>query len=222
MTIAFSLLTFRAPHTRADRILWLLHELNVPFELKAYKRAFVPEVKSVSPLGKIPVVDIYYVDGSKQQICETGYVVWFLIKHYGISQPVLPVKDSDFEQMLSYIHYCEGTFAQFAMNLFVKKLTKSEVPTAPDKVYYNPNMKLNMNYIEGLMKEQHEKSSNYLVGNTLTPADIIFFTYLHVMFIHSLVDKAEYPHVYQWYEQLKKEPGYLYCVEYGKSQLSKM
>jgi glutathione S-transferase len=196
--------------------------LRVPFELKAYKLAFVPEIKSISPLGKIPVVDVYYNDGTKQQICETGYVVWFLIKHYGVSQPVLPIKDSEFELMLNYVHYCEGTFAPYLMNLFVRKLTKCKESTVADNMYYNPNLESNLNYIEDLMKEQHEKSSKYLVGNTLTPADIMFSTYLKIMFVYKLVDKSEYPHVHQWFQQLITEPGYVYCVECGKSQLSKM
>ena len=69
--------------SRSQRILWLLEELGVPYELKVYQRDKVtrlapPELKAVHPLGKSPVL----TDGA-QTVIESGAIVDYLIRRHG-------------------------------------------------------------------------------------------------------------------------------------------
>src|SRR5467141_2979530 len=69
--------------SRSQRILWLLEELGLPYEMKRYQRnpeprLAPPELKAVHPLGKSPVI----IDGDIK-IAESGAIVDYIIRHYG-------------------------------------------------------------------------------------------------------------------------------------------
>ena len=69
--------------SRSQRILWLLEELGVPYELKIYRRDAAtrlapPELKAIHPLGKSPVVTD---DG--EVIAESGAIIEYLVEKYG-------------------------------------------------------------------------------------------------------------------------------------------
>jgi glutathione S-transferase len=70
-------------NSRSQRVLWLLEELGVPYEIKPYKRnsqtmLAPPELRAVHPLGKSPVI----TDGDIT-VAETGAIVEYLIETYG-------------------------------------------------------------------------------------------------------------------------------------------
>ena len=69
--------------SRSQRILWLLEELGVPYELKIYRRnpatrLAPPELKQVHPLGKSPVITD---DG--EVVAESGAIIEYLVEKYG-------------------------------------------------------------------------------------------------------------------------------------------
>jgi glutathione S-transferase len=105
--------------SRAQRILWLLEEINVPYEIKTYKRhpktQFAPpELKAVHPLGKSPAVTI-----NDLAIAESALVVEYLSEHFG--PWLIPTKwnagcegnaGGETEEYMRYryfMHYCEGS-----------------------------------------------------------------------------------------------------------------
>src|SRR5438132_8618370 len=97
--------------SRSDRILWLLEELEVPYEIKKYERdamtRYAPAaLKAVHPLGKSPVV----TDGDRT-IAESGAIIDYVIRRYGGGrlqpEPASPLYDQ-------YVHwppYAEGPAA---------------------------------------------------------------------------------------------------------------
>ena len=74
--------------SRSHRILWLLEEIGIPYELKLYKRTAAglapPELKQVHPLGKSPVVTIL-PHGATEPIvlAESAAIVEYLCDYYG-------------------------------------------------------------------------------------------------------------------------------------------
>ena len=96
-----------APNSRAGRIVWLLEELELPYDIN--KMAFSPEdLKSEEhrarhPLGRVPVLDDEDV-----QICESGAIVEYVLERHK-NGGMKPSVDSElYPQYLQWFHYCEG------------------------------------------------------------------------------------------------------------------
>jgi len=96
-----------APNSRSGRIVWLLKELDLPFELNAMR--FHPEdLKSDAhrarhPLGRVPVLD----DGDVR-IFESGAIIEYVLARYGDRRLKPAVDSPEFPAYLQWFHYCEG------------------------------------------------------------------------------------------------------------------
>ena len=96
-----------APNSRAGRIVWLLEELNLPYDLNRMdfhpKDLKSPEHRSRHPLGRVPVLD----DGDVR-IFESGAIVEYVLARYGNGVMKPKVEDPEFPVYLQWFHYCEG------------------------------------------------------------------------------------------------------------------
>ncbi|KPF45584.1 glutathione S-transferase family protein [Rhizobium sp. AAP43] len=110
-------------NSRAHRILWLLEELGVEYQVTVYPRTSeyrAPEgLKAIHPLGKSPVIQ----DGGKV-VAESGAIMEYLIETYG-GEALVPAAGTDERLRYRYwMHYAEGS----AMPLLVMKLIFSRIP----------------------------------------------------------------------------------------------
>ncbi len=111
-------------NSRSHRILWLLQELNLPFEIVGYKRnkktmLAPPELTKIHPLGKSPVI----VDGSNT-IAESGAIIEYLVERYGEGR-LMPARGTpEHLRYIYWLHYAEGS----AMPLLVMKLVFQRLP----------------------------------------------------------------------------------------------
>ncbi|KAJ7328494.1 glutathione S-transferase-like protein [Mycena albidolilacea] len=178
--------------SRAQRILWLLEEINVPYEIKTYKRhpktQFAPpELKAVHPLGKSPAVTI-----GNLAIAESALVVEYLSEHFGPS--LIPTKwkagcegkaGGETEEYMRYryfMHYCEGSL----LPLLVVSMLSDNIRTAPvpffirpvtsrisgsiKTEFLDPNFDTHFTFIE---EQLATSGGRYLCGDKLTGADIM-------------------------------------------------
>ena len=128
----------QARQSRSRRILWLLEEVKVDYELKIFKRGknFLapPELKDVHPLGKSPVVGIQAADAAKPLIiAESGAIVEYLTEYFGKWMIPKRYPDSkegligaETEEWLRYrflMHYAEGSFMNI---MLIALMTHSE------------------------------------------------------------------------------------------------
>ena len=96
-----------APNSRAGRIVWLLEELGLPYELN--KMAFHPkdlksdEHRARHPLGRVPVLE----DGGVS-LYESGAIVEYILARHGDGGLKPAVDDPRFPEYLQWFHYCEG------------------------------------------------------------------------------------------------------------------
>ena len=110
--------------SRSQRVLWLLEELGLPYEVKRYQRdaktmLAPPELKAIHPLGKSPVVD----DG-EARLAETGAIVEYLLEAHGGSA-LRPAPGTPEGRRFTYwLHYAEGS----AMTPLLLKLIFSQIP----------------------------------------------------------------------------------------------
>lgn len=164
-------------NSRSQRILWLLEELGVEYQIKLYQRDsktnLAPKaLKDLHPLGKAPVI----TDGT-QVIAESGLIIEYLIAKYGEKFQVAAQSEQDW-QVKYWLHYSEGSL----MPLMVIKLLFDKIRTAPmpffikpiakaiaDKAmsaYAGPNIINNLKYIE-----QHLADKQWFTGEQVTAAD---------------------------------------------------
>lgn len=96
--------------SRSQRILWLLEELAVPYEIQFYwrdaPRMAPAELRGVHPLGKSPVITD---DG--RAIAESGAIVDYVVPHYGGGRLCPEAGSSDYDDYMHWLHYAEGSAA---------------------------------------------------------------------------------------------------------------
>jgi glutathione S-transferase len=166
-------------NSRSQRVLWLLEELGVPYEVKRYERDAVtmlapPELRAVHPLGKSPVI----TDG-QVTVAESGAIVEYLIDRYGQGR-LRPVQGSPEQLRYTYwLHFAEGS----AMPPLLLKLIFDRIATGPmpffakpiakaiaDKVltsFVLPNIKSQMDFMEAELGK-----SAWFAGDEFSAADI--------------------------------------------------
>ena len=151
--------------SRSQRILWLMEELKLPYEIKRYQRdaqtrLAPPELKAVHPLGKSPVITD---DG--RVIGESGAIVDYLIRRHGGGRlqpdPATPAYD-EYQQ---WLHYAEGSaMLPLMLNLYVGRLGEAGAPLHPRIASETEN---HLGYVDGALAGR-----DYLLGGELTGADI--------------------------------------------------
>lgn len=110
-------------NSRSQRVLWLLEELSLPYEVKHYQRGpdmrAPAELRQVHPLGKSPVI----TDGDLT-VAETGAVIEYLLERYGQGRLVPPAGTPAKLRFTYWLHYAEGS----AMPLLLLKLIFGRMP----------------------------------------------------------------------------------------------
>jgi glutathione S-transferase len=121
-------------NSRSQRVLWLLEELGLPYELKKYARdpntMRAPEsLRAVHPLGKSPVV----TDGERT-VAESGAVLQYLVDRHGAGK-LAPVNGTEERVRYEYfLHYAEGSL----MPLLLLRLVFSRIPRGPMPFFVRP------------------------------------------------------------------------------------
>ena len=166
-------------NSRSQRVLWLLEELGVPYEIKLYQRdaktmLAPPELRAIHPLGKSPVI----TDGDKT-IAETGAIVEYVIETYGQGRLIPPAGTPERLRYTYWLHYAEGS----AMTPLLLKLVFTALPDrAPGLMkglvrsiarraqagFVDPQVKAHVDYWEAELGK-----SEWFAGGQMTAADIM-------------------------------------------------
>ncbi len=121
-------------NSRSQRVLWLLEELGVAYEIKRYQRnpktmLAPPELRAVHPLGKSPVIT-----DEGPAIAESGAIVEYLVEKYGKGRLVPPAGTPERLRYTYWLHFAEGS----AMPPLVVKLICNRIVTAPMPFFIKP------------------------------------------------------------------------------------
>lgn len=205
-------------NSRAHRILWMLEEMDTPYELEVYERdpktQLAPaSLKQVHPLGKSPVV----TDGHRT-IAETGTIVEYLGRTYGNGM-MIPTADSDRQQYDYWIHYGEGSLMPLLlMKLLFDKAVSSPMPffirpiarIIPDKItsmYLGPTLATHLDFVEA-----HLAENTWFAGQELSGADVVMsFAMEGIASSESLGGK--YPNIEAYVARLQERPAYKRALE---------
>lgn len=188
-------------NSRSQRILWLLEELELPYDIKHYQRhaqtnLAPPELMAVHPLGKSPVI----TDAGLTMI-ESGAIVDYILRTYGKGrlQPAAD-KPSDFEVHQQWLHYAEGSgMLPFLLKLYVSRLGEAGAPLSPR---IESEIANHIGYVNESLT-----GKDWLVGNTLTGADIMMSFVGEVA--GARTNRTAYPNVDAWVKRFQARPAYL-------------
>ena len=190
--------------SRSQRVLWLLEELGVPYEVRSYQRdaktrLAPPELKAVHPLGKSPVLE----DGG-QKIIESGAIVDYLIRHHGGSH-LEPVRGTPaFEVYNQWLHYAEGSaMLPLLLKLYVGRLGDAGAPLAPR---INSELDNHLGHVE-----QSLQGRDWLLGDTFSGADI------QMSFVGEVARdlRSRFPNIDGWVRRFQQRPAYRRALERG-------
>ncbi len=208
-------------NSRSQRILWMLEELNLEYEVKRYNRDpktnLAPAaLEQVHPLGKSPVI----TDGD-DVIAESGNIIEYLAVRYGNDQWVPPVDSKTHWDCKYWLHYGEGSLMPLlVMKLVFDKIKESPMPFFIKPIakgisgkvmeaYLGPNLKKNMDFIEA-----HLTDREWFVGDSLTAADIQMSFPLEAAQSRYLKGK-NYPNIAAYVKRVQALPGYQRALEKG-------
>lgn len=208
-------------NSRSQRILWLLEELGVDYEIQRYDRDRTtglapPELFAVHPLGKSPVITD---DGVT--VAESGLIVEYLIEKYGNGRLMPEIATPEYLQFRYWIHYAEGTF----MPLMIISLILTRIETAPmpfflkpvarkiaektRAAYSGPNTKLNLDYLESTLQ-----NSTWFCGAEMSGADIMMSFPVETAATRTNLT-INYPALEEFRQRIRKRPAYERALEKG-------
>ena len=192
--------------SRSQRILWLLEELGLPYEIKRYQRdaqtrLAPPELKQVHRLGKSPVV----TDGPAT-IIESGAIIDYLIRRHGGGRLQPAPATAAYDEYVQWLHYAEGSaMLPLMLNLYVSRLGEAGAPLTPR---IESEIANHLGYIDSALK-----GKQFLVGESLTGADI------QMSFVGEVAGafgkRAAYPNLDAWVKRLHERPAYKKALEKG-------
>ena len=193
-------------NSRSQRILWLLEELGLPYEIKRYERdaktnLAPPELKEIHPLGKSPVIQ----DGP-HVVIESAAIIDYLIRRHGEGRLQPDPAGATYDEYVQWLHFAEGSaMLPLMLDLYVGRLGDAGAPLHPRIESEVVNYLGYLNDTLGL--------TPYLVGEELTGADI------QMSFIGELA-KARgklqpYPNLAAWVEKFQARPAYRTALRKG-------
>ena len=208
-------------NSRSQRVLWLLEELGVPYEVKRYERDATTMLAPASlmvvhPLGKSPVITD---DG--ETVAESGAIMEYLVGKYGGGRLIPPAGTPERLRYTYWLHYAEGSampplllklvftrIGDAPVPFFVKPIVRRIVSTAMSS-FIDPQLKKHLDYMEGELAK-----STWFAGNEMTAADVQMSFPLEAAASRGGLDKSR-PHLMAFLERIHARPAYRRALERG-------
>jgi glutathione S-transferase len=208
-------------NSRSQRILWLLEELGLPYEIRRYRRdpktmLAPPELRAIHPLGKSPVIED---DG--RVLAESGAIVEYLGDRYGGGTLIPPHGTPERLRCNYWLHYAEGS----AMPPLLLKLVFRRVENAPapffvrpvargiagkvQRSFVDPQIALHLDYLEGELGR-----SEWFGGPAFSVADVQMSFPLEAAAARAGLD-ASRPRLWAFLERIHARPAYRRALERG-------
>jgi glutathione S-transferase len=209
-------------NSRSQRVLWLLEELGVPYEIKKYQRdaqtmLAPPELTRVHPLGKSPVI----TDNSVT-VAESGAIMEYLLETYGAGRLVPPAGTEDKRRFTYWMHFAEGSampplllkliFDRIGsgqgMPFFAKPIAKG-IAAKVKGLMVEPNLKRQLDFMEGELNR-----SEWFAGSEFSAADIQMSFPIEAAAQRAGLD-ASRPKLMAYLKKIHARPAYKRALERG-------
>jgi glutathione S-transferase len=193
--------------SRSHRVLWLLEELGLPYEIVAYARdrktMLAPKsLRDIHPLGKSPVVED---DG--QKLAESGAIVELMVERHG-AEALAPKRGSDaWSRYIYWLHYAEGS----AMPPLLLKLVLTKMGPLgwPARGYVDGQLKLHLDYMESELGRH-----TFFASDTFSAADIQMSFPIEASQARAGLDVSR-PNLTRFLTDIRARPAYQRALERG-------
>ena len=206
-------------NSRSQRVLWLLEELGVEYELKRYQRdprtLLAPEtLREIHPLGKSPVI----TDGPLT-LAESGAILEYLVETHGRLAP--PAGTPEWRRFRYWMHYAEGSaMPPLLLKLVFDRMERARAPffvrplvraiaRQAKRSFVEPQIALHLDYLETELGK-----STWFAGEELTAADIQMSFPLEAAAARGGLD-ARRPRLMAFLDRIHARPAYRRAVERG-------
>ena len=207
-------------NSRSQRILWLLEEMGVDYEIVRYKRnaetkLAPPELQKLHPLGKSPIVT-----DDDVTVAESGAIIEYLVGKYDDGELRPPEGSAERLSYTYWMHYAEGTFAPLLLlQLILSRIEAAPVPFFLKPVtrgiaakvregYLGPNISRNLAFIESTLGE-----SRWFGGDSMNAADIQMSFAVDAAEVRA--DMSSLPNIAAYLERMRARPAYQRALEKG-------
>ena len=208
-------------NSRSQRVLWLLEELGLPYEIRKYQRdaqtmLAPPELLEVHPLGKSPVITD---DG--MTVAESGAIIEYLIERYGNGRLAPAIGTPERLRWRYWLHFAEGT----AMSPLLLKLIFDRIPQAPMPFFakpiarslcakvlarmVEPNLRRQLDFMEAELGR-----NEWFAGNDFSAADIQMSFPVEASAQRAGLD-ASRPKLMAFLKRIHARPAYRQALERG-------
>ena len=211
-------------NSRSQRILWLLEELGLDYEVKRYQRnpqtmLAPPELRAVHPLGKSPVITEKSASGDLT-LAESGAIVEYLADRHGAGR-LAPAPDSPQRvRYLYWLHFAEGTAQPPSLLKLLFDRIKSRSPLLVRPIaraiadralaaYVLPNIERNLDFMESELGK-----NEWFAGAQFSAADIQMSFPVEAYRARGGLDEKR-PRLMHFLEKIHSRPAYRRAIERG-------
>jgi glutathione S-transferase len=192
-------------NSRSQRVLWLLEELGLPYEVRRYERdpktMLAPlELKRVHPLGKAPLIE-----DEGRVMAETGAIVEYLVEKAGKLGP--PAKRDAVLRYRQFIHYAEGSMMPPLLALLV--IGRLGILGKPARAPLQRMLDVHLDWLETELA-----SRDWFAGDDFTAADIMMSFPLEASRSRAGLGPSR-PSLTDWLERIHARPAYAAALARG-------
>ena len=208
-------------NSRSQRILWLLEELGLEYEVKRYQRdpktmLAPPELLAVHPLGKSPVI----TDGA-QTFAESGAIIEYLVDRYGKGR-LAPAPDTPERLRYTYwLHYAEGSaMPPLLLNLVFNRLDQGPMPFFVRPILRKVKQRALTSFIDPRIaqhldfQEAELGKTRWFAGNEFSAADVQMSFPVEAAAARAGLD-ASRPKLMAFLERIHARPAYQRALQRG-------
>lgn len=208
-------------NSRSQRVLWLLEELGVDYQVMRYRRdaktmLAPPELRQVHPLGKSPVLQ----DGAIT-VAESGAIVEYLVERYDNGELAPPIGSDARRRWTYWLHYAEGSaMPPLLLSLVMSRIPKGPMPFFAKPVakaisakvmgsFVEPQLRTHLDFLEGELAQ-----APWFAGDQFSAADIQMSFPIEAFAARGGLTRAR-PKLWAWLERIHARPAYQRALQQG-------
>ncbi len=208
-------------NSRSQRVLWMLEELGVAYQIQRYQRdsktmLAPPALLRVHPLGKSPVIS----DG-EQVLAESGVIIEYLAQCYGAGQFSPSLDAAEYWRYQYFMHYAEGSLMPpLLLRLVFNKINSSRMPffakpivqavvKKTNQQFIHPQIKLHLDFLESELAQR-----TWFAGAVFSAADIQMSFPLEAAAARGGLDQR-YPKLTDFLARIHARPAYQRALAQG-------
>lgn len=208
-------------NSRSQRILWLLEELGVDYEVRRYERDKAtglgpPELAAVHPLGKSPVVT-----DNGDAVAESGAIIEYLVGKYD-DGTLLPAEGTPERRAYTYwLHYAEGSFMPLMiLSLIMNRIENAKMPFFAKPIARNIVANVRRGYLDANVErhlrfmEDELRHRDWFCGDSMTAADVQMSFAIEAAEVRTDL-RQQYPNLAGFLDRIRARPAYARALERG-------